>query len=184
MLLVPPKPARVALPWLSPADRYDPTQVMPFATNRYLNILRGNASRAWEAGKVEKETLEAIEEARRPRARRRHPNMAAVCHMPTPDAPPDVVAGGCVLPRRQALLRLRSIVPRGYWWRAGADDVAAHVVGEYRGAAVAAAAARAAWAAAQDGAGDRAGGRRGDDACGAAAAALRRAAQGAPPASR
>ena len=37
-----------ALPWLSPARRYDPTVIKPFASNRYLKLLRGEASNAWQ----------------------------------------------------------------------------------------------------------------------------------------
>ena len=41
-------------------------KVMPFATNRYLNLLRGNASNAWQnggGGTVEVEAVEAVEAA-------------------------------------------------------------------------------------------------------------------------
>ena len=44
VLLVPPKPLQVPLPWLSPAQIYDPTKVRPFATNRFL-VLRLESNR-------------------------------------------------------------------------------------------------------------------------------------------
>ena len=42
VLLIPPKPRRMALPWQSPAPKYDPTDVRPFSTSRYLSLLRAS----------------------------------------------------------------------------------------------------------------------------------------------
>ncbi|KAL1511549.1 hypothetical protein AB1Y20_006343 [Prymnesium parvum] len=46
VLLIPPVPRRFPLPWLSPAEKYDPQLVRPFSTTRYLDILRGKTPTA------------------------------------------------------------------------------------------------------------------------------------------
>ena len=52
VLLVPPTPRRFKLPWVSVAEEYDPTEMRPFSTNRYLAILRGFdvGSKTWGGG--------------------------------------------------------------------------------------------------------------------------------------
>lgn len=49
VLLLPPEPRPFALPWVTAAAPYDPTEVKPFSTSRYLAILRGRDSRAWDS---------------------------------------------------------------------------------------------------------------------------------------
>lgn len=65
VLLIPPSPRPFALPWVSPAPRYDPTHVRPFSTNRYLNVLRGRVSAAWGGASTLQDIEVAAEDAQK-----------------------------------------------------------------------------------------------------------------------
>jgi hypothetical protein len=63
VLIVPPTPVRLQLPWRSPALPYDPEKVRPFATNRYNAILRGSRSGAY-ASHADEDAARAADDAK------------------------------------------------------------------------------------------------------------------------
>ena len=65
VLLIPPTPKPFPLPWVTPATPYDPQEIRPFSTNRYLSILRGDTTALRDGVDDVERARDAVEDMRK-----------------------------------------------------------------------------------------------------------------------